>query len=91
MTNHRDHDHPATAAARKACRQASSTTQPRFYIVDRAEGQSSTLTRWSSINKRYWIIDRTTGEVVDELMSRLAATGTVDLLTAQSLTTDADV
>ena len=48
-------------------------SEPRFYVHDRAVGP---LDRFSAINPRYWVIDRTTGLAVDEFTSKRAATET---------------
>lgn len=48
-------------------------TEPRFYVYDRAERQDSSLSRWSAVNCRYWIIDRTTNLPVDETTTKRGA------------------
>lgn len=45
-------------------------TEKRFYVFDRQVG---TLTRWSSINCRYWVVDRTTNLPVDEYTTKRPA------------------
>ena len=54
---------------------------PRFYVHDRKVGD---LTVISAINPRFWVIDRTTGKMVDEFVSKAAATGTARDLNRES-------
>jgi hypothetical protein len=52
------------------------TAAARYYVHDRAEGQATALNRFSAVNNRYWIMDASTGKVVDEFSSANAARGT---------------
>lgn len=45
----------------------------RYYVLDRAKSQATSLTSYSALNERFWIIDRTTNLPVDEATSRYAA------------------
>jgi hypothetical protein len=45
-------------------------TEARYYVYDR---KVSDLTKFSAVNPRYWVMDRTTGKAVDEFSSATAA------------------
>lgn len=53
--------------------------EPRYYVYDR---KVSPLTQFSAISLRYWVIDRTTNQAVDEFTSKAAANGTARDLNA---------
>lgn len=50
-------------------------TEARYYVFDR---KVSDLTKFSAVNPRYWVIDRTTNLRIDELSSKKAAQMSAD-------------
>lgn len=48
-------------------------TESRFYVFDRGATQTRELHRFSAVNPRYWVLDRTTGLSVDECQTKRGA------------------